>query len=149
MFKIKTPHGFAGRHTFNTVAIFAAAAFLALALTWGTTHSIASWAGVLATSVITGVVGVFGGVAITGGMRSLFNWFQTGRFIQWLAFAATLWVGFWLSTLIVPYVAITNYLALTAITVVAGFGVGIISGVIPTRGRTWLPMRAGNKFRGH
>lgn len=149
MFKMKTPHGFAGRHTFNTIAIFAAAAFLALASTWGTAHSIPGWPGGLAAALITGVVGVFGGVAITGGMRSLFNWFQTGRLIQWLAFAATIWLGFWLSTMIVPYVAISNYLALTAITVVAGFGFGLLSGVIPTRGRTWLPMKAGNKFRGH
>ncbi len=149
MFKMKTPHGFAGRHTFNVIAIFSAFAFISLVLTWGFAHQTSTWLGVIAASLVTGVVGVLGGVASTGSMRSLFNWFQTGRLIQWLAFGLSLCLGLWLSDLLIPGVAVNSYVLLTLMTVISGFVFGILTGVIPIRGRTWLPMSAGNKFRGH
>jgi len=83
-----------------------------------------------------------GGVGLTISLRSLFGLMQVGRLVQyasfWLSATVSLWVVDWIfhDSLMVHSAVLAGF----AIFAVA-FTAATTSGEVPTKGRTWLPMK--------
>lgn len=128
-------------HLRNMYLYFLAATFTVFALGFGTSIT-GSWllAG-LAAAAIAGV-SVVGGIYSTMQMRQRLNLMQTGRLLQYASFIAFAFfavhvVGFVFAAAITVSSAFFTAIALVAL----AFGAATLFGEVPTRGRTWLPMR--------
>lgn len=136
-------HAFASRHFLKMMGYFVVAAlitmFVGIGVTAGTILS-----GVLSAALI-GFLGLFLGLVSTILIRGVFGLMQTGRVIQYLCFFFGAWSGVCLSSLLFSSLVVTTG-PLTALVVVAiGFGAATLTGDVPTKGRTWLPMRMPKK----
>lgn len=89
---------------------------------------------------------LIGGVGLTIGMRALFGLMQVGRLLQYTAF----WLSAALSLKIIGIIGgllfaaslTVNSALLAGFTVFAiAFTAATITGEVPTKGRTWLPMK--------
>lgn len=89
---------------------------------------------------------LIGGVGLTIGLRALFGLMQVGRLLQytafWLSAAASLKIVGIISGLIFAASLSVNSALLAGFTVFAiAFAAATITGEVPTKGRTWLPMK--------
>ena len=104
---------------------------------------------VLPTALATVLVSagaLIGGVGLTIGMRALFGLMQVGRLLQYTAF----WLSAALSLKIIGIIGgllfaaslTVNSALLAGFTIFAmAFAAATITGEVPTKGRTWLPMK--------
>ena len=97
-------------------------------------------------AVLVSAGALIGGVGLTIGMRALFGLMQVGRLLQYTAF----WLSAALSLKIVGIIGgllfaaslTVNSALLAGFTVFAiAFAAATITGEVPTKGRTWLPMK--------
>ncbi|MFA7340811.1 MAG: hypothetical protein WC028_28755 [Candidatus Obscuribacterales bacterium] len=89
---------------------------------------------------------LIGGVGLTIGLRALFGLMQVGRLLQytafWLSAAASLKIVGIIGGLIFAASLSVNSALLAGFTVFAiAFAAATITGEVPTKGRTWLPMK--------
>lgn len=142
IFKVKTPHRRPWRHLASMFGYFFVAALITTFAGLGA--SAPSIGTALAASAVTGFVSLVGGIFATMLLRSAFKLVQTGRILQY--------TGFWLATL--PALSLAAWLTgatvgsapLAALVVVAiAFAGATAFGEVPTKGRTWLPMRRKDK----
>ncbi len=97
-------------------------------------------------AVLVSAGALIGGVGLTIGMRALFGLMQVGRLLQYTAF----WLSAALSLKIIGIIGgllfavslTVNSALLAGFTVFAiAFAAATITGEVPTKGRTWLPMK--------
>lgn len=97
-------------------------------------------------AVLVSAGALIGGVGLTIGMRALFGLMQVGRLLQYTAF----WLSAALSLKLVGIIGgllfaaslTVNSALLAGFTVFAiAFAAATITGEVPTKGRTWLPMK--------
>ena len=97
-------------------------------------------------AVLVSAGALIGGVGLTIGMRALFGLMQVGRLLQytafWLSAAASLKIVGIIGGLIFAASLSVNSALLAGFTVFAiAFAAATITGEVPTKGRTWLPMK--------
>ncbi len=97
-------------------------------------------------AVLVSAGALIGGVGLTIGMRALFGLMQVGRLLQYTAF----WLSAALSLKIIGIIGGLLFAASLTVNsaLLAGFAVfamafaaATITGEVPTKGRTWLPMK--------
>jgi hypothetical protein len=97
-------------------------------------------------AVLVSAGALIGGVGLTIGMRALFGLMQVGRLLQYTAF----WLSAALSLKIIGIIGgllfaaslTVNSALLAGFTIFAiAFAAATITGEVPTKGRTWLPMK--------
>ena len=97
-------------------------------------------------AVLVSAGALIGGVGLTIGMRAMFGLMQVGRLLQYTAF----WLSAALSLKIIGIIGgllfaaslTVNSALLAGFTVFAmAFAAATITGEVPTKGRTWLPMK--------
>ena len=97
-------------------------------------------------AVLVSAGALIGGVGLTIGMRAMFGLMQVGRLLQYTAF----WLSVALSLKIIGIIGgllfaaslTVNSALLAGFTVFAmAFAAATITGEVPTKGRTWLPMK--------
>lgn len=97
-------------------------------------------------AVLVSAGALIGGVGLTIGMRALFGLMQVGRLLQYTAF----WLSAALSLKIIGIIGgllfaaslTVNSALLAGFTVFAmAFAAATITGEVPTKGRSWLPMK--------
>lgn len=136
-------HVFASRHFLKMIGYFVVAALVTVFVGLGVTAgSILS--GVLAAGLI-GIVGLVLGLASTILLRGVFGLMQTGRIIQYLCFFFGTWTGVCLASLLFSAFAVTSSALVALIVFAIAFGAATLTGEVPTKGRTWLPMRMPKK----
>ena len=104
---------------------------------------------VLPTALATVLVSagaLIGGVGLTIGMRALFGLMQVGRLLQytafWLSAALSLKIIGIIGGLLIAASLTVNSALLAGFTILAiEFPAATITGEVPTKGRTWLPMK--------
>ncbi|HEY9757330.1 MAG TPA: hypothetical protein V6C97_19330 [Oculatellaceae cyanobacterium] len=137
MFKIKTPHGNAGRHFVRMCGAFIASGFVAL-LCMQSVHISAALIGYAA---FTPTIGFVGGLLLTIVLRQVFSLVQTGRFLQYACF----WLGVYGAALagrvLFSGVLQANSALFAFVTFALAFAVMTATGEVPWKGRTWLPVR--------
>lgn len=142
IFKVKTPHRRPWRHLAFMFGYFFVAALVTTF--FGLGASAPSIGTALAASAVTGFVSLVGGIFVTMVLRSAFGLVQTGRVLQY--------AGFWLATL--PALSLASWLTgatvgsaglAALVVVVIAFTGATLAGEVPTKGRTWLPMRRKDK----
>ena len=97
-------------------------------------------------AILVSAGALIGGVGLTIGMRALFGLMQVGRLLQytafWLSAAASLKIVGIIGGLIFAASLSINSALLAGFTVFAiAFAAATITGEVPTKGRTWLPMK--------
>jgi hypothetical protein len=97
-------------------------------------------------AILVSAGALIGGVGLTIGMRALFGLMQVGRLLQytafWLSAAASLKIVGIIGGLIFAASLSVNSALLAGFTVFAiAFAAATITGEVPTKGRTWLPMK--------
>ena len=135
----KSPHP--SRHLINMAGIFFAAVLLTNASGIGVDAGPSSALNVLSAG-LTSAIALLGGTFITQQTRSLFNLMQTGRLFQYFSFWICSILGLLASSVAFPSVLLVENFALAAFAiVVVAFSTAIFVGEVPTKGRSWLPMR--------
>jgi len=97
-------------------------------------------------AVLVSAGALIGGVGLTIGMRALFGLMQVGRLLQytafWLSAAVSLKIIGIIGGLLFAASLTVNSALLAGFTVFAiAFAAATITGEVPTKGRTWLPMK--------
>lgn len=97
-------------------------------------------------AILVSAGALIGGVGLTIGMRALFGLMQVGRLLQytafWLSAAASLKIVGIIGGLIFAASLSVNSALLAGFTVFAiAFAAATITGEVPTKGRTWMPMK--------
>lgn len=130
---------FTSSHFFKMLGYFMVAA--ALMLLVGYTMSAGSLLTGLISAVVIGGVGMSFGLAATILLRQWFSLMQTGRWIQYACFLVGTWLGVGLTSWLVDSFATgSSFFAALSVFVLA-FGVATLTGEVPTKGRTWMPVR--------
>lgn len=141
MFKrIRTPHGNAGVHLAKMWLYFLAASFFVLGFGCGGVQ-VTGTPVLLGAGVIIGTGGLLGGLLLTIIIRAAFRLRQTGRILQYLCFGIGIGLSISLAeALLFRALLIANPL-LTAVAIFAlSFGSATLTGQVPVKGRTWLPL---------
>ena len=97
-------------------------------------------------AILVSAGALIGGVGLTIGLRALFGLMQVGRLLQytafWLSAAASLKIVGIIGGLVFAAGLTVNSALLAGFTVFAiAFAAATITGEVPTKGRTWLPMK--------
>ena len=132
-------HVFASRHFLNMLGYFIGAAAVLLisgiTMTAGTLLT-----GVLAAGIV-GSVGLIFWLFSTISLRSMFGLMQTGRVVQYVSFFLGTWLGVCLATLLLPALVVSHSWLAAMVVYGLAFGSATLTGEVPTKGRTWLPVR--------
>jgi hypothetical protein len=146
--KIKTPHRQPLLHLAKMFGLFVLAAALTVSLQLGAESIVPGGASraVIATARIeasftAAAISLLFGILVTAGVRRLFNLVQTGRFIQYAGFWLSSWLGLvcagrWFEAFSLSSPALAGFCFFAL-----AFGFATALGVVPWRGRTWLPMQ--------
>jgi len=100
----------------------------------------------LVVALLVAASAVAGGVALTVAARSVFKLAQTGRFVQYASFWAAGALALKVASALFGTVLVVSNAPLTAfVALVVCFTAATLSGQIPWKGRTWLPVRLQSK----
>jgi len=133
-------------HFIKVTLYFFASALVAIGFGLGASFTPGSFLPGLLVALAVSLAAVFGGVFLTMQARARFSLMQTGRFVQYASFWATgalalkIAALLFSSVLVVPSAALASFVAL-----VVCFTSATLTGQIPWKGRTWLPVRFKNK----
>jgi len=133
-------------HLIKVILYFFGSALVALLFGLGAHFTAGSLLPGIVVAALVSVAAVAGGVFLTVQARAIFSLMQTGRFVQygsfWLAGAVALKIAALLfsSVLVVTSASLASFVAL-----VVCFTTATLTGQIPWKGRTWLPVRMKNK----
>ncbi len=139
--KFKTPHGDAGAHLLRMCVIFILASLVDVFAQIGLTYS----GGIVSealTAVLLALTTLAGGIVATMVLRTIFELHQTGRVLQYGGFVLASGAAIKASSLFVPSLQISNLWLAGAMIVLIAFAVATLTGVMPWRKRTWLPLPA-------
>lgn len=141
MFKrIRTPHGNAMSHFAKMFAFFSLASFFVLVTDFGINFTASVFAAIPASFAI-GLATLLGGIFSTMILRTLFNLAQTGRILQYLSFTLVATMVLAISCTALPSILQpSNVLAGGMALFVIAFLPATLTGVVPYKKRTWLPI---------
>lgn len=132
-------------HLINMSAIFSIAVLITFFAEIGAEAG-PSYLAMFFASAVAGTIAAAGGAFIAQGTRAAFGLIQAGRLFQYFAFWLSTMGGLFVSALLFPSVVeIHNFGIAGALIVLIGFVSAIALGEVPTKGRTWLPMRMPKK----
>lgn len=132
-------HAFKSRHFLNMIGYFVAAAAAILLLGFNVTAG--SFLAGLGSAVIIGATGLIVGLGVTIALRAVFGLMQTGRIIQYLCFWAGTWLGLSIASFLIPALVVGSAVGASLAIFALAFGAATLTGEVPWKGRTWLPMR--------
>jgi hypothetical protein len=133
-------------HLIKVTLYFFASALVAIGFGLGASFTAGAFLPGLLVALAVSLAAVLGGVFLTVQARSIFSLVQTGRVVQygsfWAAGAVALKVAalIFSSVLVVPNAALASLVALAFC-----FTSATLTGQIPWKGRTWLPVRMKSK----
>ena len=137
----KTPHGNAYSHFYKMFGFFFLGTVLSLTFQLGASYEGSFIAGLISSAVIAAAT-LVGGIFSTMLLRNFFGLVQTGRLLQYGAFALVASVVLAIFGAIFPSViAVSNALLSGVALFVFAFLPATLTGTVPWRKRSWLPIR--------
>ena len=141
MFKgFRTPHGNAYSHFVKMLGFFVFATAVVLLGVEGVSLTTSFVGGLLLTLSIA-LSALLGGIFSTLAIRSIFNLVQTGRVIQYIAFALVSTLALSIFEFIFPSnLSIASPLIAGSLLFVLAFLPATLTGTVPYKKRSWLPI---------
>lgn len=133
-------------HLIKVILYFFASSLIALGLGLGAHIAAGSLLPGVLIAALVSTAAVAGGVFVTVQARSIFNLVQTGRFIQYASFWASGAIALKIAGLLFSSVLVVSSASTAAFVAMAiCFTAATLTGQIPWKGRTWLPVRMKSK----
>ena len=138
--KFKTPHGDAGAHLLRMCVIFILASLVDVFAQIGLSYNGGLVSSAL-TAVLVALTTLTGGIFCTMILRTIFGLHQTGRILQYAGFVLASGAAIKATTLFVSSLQVNNLWLSGAVITLIAFAIATLTGVMPWRKRTWLPLR--------
>ena len=130
-------------HFIKDVLYFTASALVAIGFGLGASFAPGAFLPGLLVALAVALAAVFGGVLLTVTTRALFSLAQTGRVVQYASFWAAGAVSLKLAAVLFSSVLFVSSASLASlVALIVCFTSATLTGQIPWKGRTWLPLRA-------
>lgn len=131
------------QHLHKMFFYFLAAAAVTFVFGLGVTvdGGLASWLGAVVAGALVSAGALAGGVGLTIAMRSAFKLMQVGRFLQYAVFWLAAGLSLKLVGLVFTSLAVHSALLAGFAIFAIAFAAATITGEVPTKGRTWLPVK--------